>query len=63
MVSKFIFRFLHLRISNESQDENSSDDLMRDVQTAAELLLEPLITTLLVMDRDILSTITVNNLF
>ena len=32
---------------------------MRDVQTVAELLLEPLITTLLVMDRDILSTITV----
>ena len=59
----FIFRFLHLRISNESQAENSSDDLMRDVQTVAELLLEPLITTLLVMDRDILSTITVNNLF
>ena len=53
---------MHLRISNESNSENSSDELMRDVQTVAELLLEPLITTLLVMDRDILSTITVNYL-
>ena len=50
---------MHLRISNETKSENGSDDLMRDVQTVAELLLEPLITTLLVMDRDILSTITV----
>ena len=50
---------MHLRISNESKTENCNDDLMRDVQTVAELLLEPLITTLLVMDRDILSTITV----
>ena len=59
----FIFRFLHLRISNKQYPENSAEDIIRNVQTIAELLLEPLITTLLVMDRDILSTITVSNYF
>ena len=58
-----IFRFLHLRISNKQYPENSAEDIIRNVQTIAELLLEPLITTLLVMDRDILSTITVSNCF
>ena len=58
-----IFRFLHLRISNKQYPENSAEDIIRNVQTIAELLLEPLITTLLVMDRDILSTITVSNHF
>ena len=62
-VIHLIFRFLHLRISNKQYPENSAEDVIRNVQTIAELLLEPLITTLLVMDRDILSTITVSNFF
>ena len=50
-------------MSNKQCPENSAEDIIRNVQTIAELLLEPLITTLLVMDRDILSTITVSNYF
>ena len=51
---------MHSGLSNDRQQEKLTDEIMRDVQTIAELILEPLITTLLVMDRDILSTITVN---
>ena len=56
-------RFLHIRVSDDRRHNTYHGDIIRDVQTVAELLLEPLITTLLVMDRDILSTITVNNAY
>ena len=62
IINNIFYRFLHSRLSIDRQQENLTDEIMRDVQTIAELILEPLITTLLVMDRDILSTITVNTL-
>ena len=55
-------RFLHKRIQDDRSHDKYHGEIIRDVQTVAELLLEPLITTLLVMDRDILSSITVSDL-
>ena len=50
-----ILTFLQERIADDRGEGSHKGEVVRDVQTLAEILLDPIVTTLLVMDRDTLS--------